>query len=125
MANGPISQTCGCRVKESIHGRGPYNEDKGACPLHYQRMTYEDVRDRGQVPYLLGGRRQPHCRTCNSKAPWANFCSWDHSKFSGCAPRLCTPLLLVRPIVKGCIQRAGLNCYGLPKFLFEERRQRL
>lgn len=62
-----------------------YNEDKGECPLHYQRMSYEDVRDRGQVPYLLGGRQQPRCRACNSRAPWAHFCSWDYSKFSGCS----------------------------------------
>ena len=85
-------------MKESVGGgRGLYNEDKGACPLHYQRMTYEDVRDRGQVPYLLGGRRQPHCRTCSSKAPWANFCSWDYAKFSGCVLSLCLGCLFAEP----------------------------
>ncbi|CAL8468940.1 g8481 [Coccomyxa elongata] len=111
-----VLRTFRIRVKESIRGRGPYNEDKGACPLHYQRMTYEDVRDRGQVPYLLGGRRQPHCRTCNSKAPWANFCSWDYSKFSGFRGPVC-PEWLQEQLLTWMIESAERGRPGFKEML--------
>jgi hypothetical protein len=68
-------------VKESLSG-DVYGEDAQKCPLHYQRLAYEDIRDRKAVPYLLGGRQQPRCRNCNSGKPWARFCSWDYSQFS-------------------------------------------
>ncbi len=59
-----------------------YSSDRRKCPLHYEQLKYADIRDRRVVPYLLGGRQKPHCRNCNSNAPWARFCSWDFSKFS-------------------------------------------
>ena len=61
-----------------------YNSDRRECPLYYERLKYEDIRDRRAVPYLLGGRQRPHCRQCHSNAPWARFCSWDYSRFSKC-----------------------------------------
>ena len=59
-----------------------YSSDRRKCPLYYEKLKYADIRDRRVVPYLLGGRQKPHCRHCNSNAPWAKFCSWDFSKFS-------------------------------------------
>ena len=64
-----------------------YNSDRRECPLYYERLKYEDIRDRRAVPYLLGGRQRPHCRQCHSNAPWARFCSWDFSRFSKCGER--------------------------------------
>lgn len=77
-------------MKETITGGRQYAEDAHKCPLHYARIPYEDIRERRALPYLLGGRQRPRCNHCNSREPWARFCSWDYSEFSQCA----TPLLL-------------------------------
>ena len=71
-----------CRITRSWGRQPDYSTDRRKCPLHYEQLKYEDVRDRRVVPYLLGGRQKPHCRACNSNAPWARFCSWDFSRFS-------------------------------------------
>ena len=73
-----------CRVSGSWGTQPEYNSDRRECPLYYERLKYEDIRDRRAVPYLLGGRQRPHCRQCHSNAPWARFCSWDFSRFSKC-----------------------------------------
>ena len=73
---------CLCRVSGTWGIQPDYSSDRRKCPLHYERLKYADIRDRRVVPYLLGGRQKPHCRHCNSNAPWAKFCSWDFSKFS-------------------------------------------
>ena len=76
-----------CRVTGSWGTQPEYNSDRRECPLYYERLKYEDIRDRRAVPYLLGGRQRPHCRQCHSNAPWARFCSWDYSRFSKCGKR--------------------------------------
>lgn len=54
------------------------------CPLKYERMTYEEVKQ-GATPYLFGGRQRPNCVNCDKDHLWSNFCQF---KSHG---QLCTP----------------------------------
>ncbi|CAL5221674.1 g3905 [Coccomyxa viridis] len=93
-----------------------YSSDRRKCPLYYEKLKYADIRDRRVVPYLLGGRQKPHCRHCNSNAPWAKFCSWDFSKFSNFRGPVC-PDWLQEQLLSWMIESAERGRPGFKEML--------